>query len=199
MNAEFHGIIFSKTELQAVNNKYHVMHDSYTPLFLLLLKTYSKNASTHFSSDDLKLEMCANGLWHSHSHQFIPIPMMPLRFNSHSCPISRIYSHSRLNNERHLAYHWIIKRRYMLKMHKFNCLSFKLSTQNLVLSVSYCVQHTICQRHILHSHRVDRSMGILAHVKNKPFPLSCTLPMPIFGIFVFPFPWETHSHAHLYL
>ena len=62
--------------------------------------------------------MCANGLRHSHCHKFIPIPMMPLGFNSHSCPISKIYSHSRLNNERQLAYHWIIKRRYMAHVKK---------------------------------------------------------------------------------
>ena len=108
----------------------------------------------------------------------IPISSFPfpwcLGFNSHSCPISKIYSHSCLNNERHLAYHWIIKRRYVFKMHKFNCLSFKLSTQNLVLSVSYCVQHTMSQCHILHLYLVDRSMGILAHVKSS------------------------HSHCHVY-
>jgi len=42
----------------------------------------------------------------------------------------------------------------MLEMLKLSCLSFKISTQNLVLSMSYCLQHTTCQILLLAVHAV---------------------------------------------
>ena len=40
-------------------------------------------------------------------------------------------------------------------------------------------------------------MGILAHGQKLAIPIvTCTLPIPIFGISVFPFPWDSHGNGN---
>ena len=83
---------------------------------------------------------------------------------------------------------------------KAQCLSFKISTQNLVLSVSYCLQHTTkCHILLLRNSKLftlfiriestDGNFGTHEKVAIPVPTVTCTLPIPILAYFC------SHSHG----
>ena len=75
----------------------------------------------------------------------------------------------------------------MLKMQKVYCLSFKISTQNLILSVSCCLQHmSLSHIAIASSRPIDGNFGTNEKVAIHIPLVTCTLliSIPIFCIFL---------------
>jgi len=82
----------------------------------------------------------------------------------------------------------------MFKMQTLNCLRLEISTRNLLLSVSYCLQHTTI-RHVIST---DGNSGTHEIAAGRVATVTPTLPIsiPIFGMFVFPFPWDSRVNAN---
>jgi len=82
----------------------------------------------------------------------------------------------------------------MFKMQTPNCLRLEISTRNLLLSVSYCLQHTtICD--VIST---DGNFGTHETAAGRGPTVTPTLPIsiPIFGTLVFPFPWDSRVNAN---